>query len=78
MAIIVEDTRTKAKGILLGAGFGHWQTRGAHWGVEKTDGGITERVAVCNSKGEVMWLAVEFARVVSIDGDRPQDVLIDD
>ncbi len=79
MAIIVEDTRTGGKGILLGSGMGlSVHNDPTLMGTPRATTNQVERLAVCDKEGRVTWLEMAYARVVLVDGDRPQDVLIDD
>lgn len=79
MAIIVEDTRTGGRGILLGAANAMFRsaTPGI-MGSERIGQGQAEQLAVCDKTGTVFWLDMLHARVISVDGAHPQDVLIED
>jgi len=79
MAIIVEDTRTGARGIVLGAGHGMYQSvKPPTLFNDGREQGSDERLAVCTADGTVAWLEMAFAKVVMVDGARPNDILIDD
>ncbi len=70
MATIVKHNITNVKYILIGAGFGAYQSKG-HSGVETgliTDAeeGTMELLCVCDSKGKIQWMDSENMTVFSV------------
>jgi len=75
MATIVESTKTGHRYVLLGAGYGMFES--ARPSIifgdllpSKTQG-AESMLAVCDAEGNVGWLRSEEARVVSVDGESP-------
>ena len=80
MATIVQDKRTKkTQYVLLGAGFGAWQSASpsvlfGDWSPQRRRGNIPVLI-VCDAEGKVGWLATENSEVVSVDGRPPGELL---
>ena len=80
MATIVESLQDKAVYILLGAGFGAYKAIKPHWlfgnlGTEEESDEITV-LAVCDFNGKVGWIRSDQVRVISVDGQSPEEVLL--
>jgi hypothetical protein len=72
VATIVKHTKTGEQLVLLGAGFGAYQSKKPHafFGdcVADTESGAHEMVCVCNSPGLIGWIYSDQVNVVSVDG----------
>lgn len=72
MATIVRSTKTDERYVLLGAGFGAYQSKKPNWLLgdlaADTDEGCHAMVCVCNADGRIGWLDSEELVVESIDG----------
>lgn len=79
MATIVEDTRDGHRYAVIGAGYGMFKSArpGLIFGdlIPNVNEGNQSVLAVCNAQGEVGWLPTNRARIVSIDGAPPEEVL---
>ena len=79
MAIIVEHRKTGGRFIVIGAGFGMFQTSrpGAIGGnlfpTEKK--GEAEMLAVSDSSGQIRWEPANELQVVSVFGKSPMELL---
>lgn len=79
MATIVRRTTTDEHFVLLGTGLGAYMAAKPHWlfgrlGTEE-DSDVLPVVAVATAEGEVRWVAAEEIEVVSVDGQRPRDLI---
>ncbi len=81
MATIVRHKATDATYILVGTGFGAYQSArpGRFLGdlMPTEDSGQIEMVAVCDENGRLFWARSEDVYVVEIDGKRPSELLRD-
>ncbi len=72
MATIVRHTDTGKQYVLLGAGFGMFQSKKPNWLfgdlVADVEGDECALVCVCNSAGQIGWLDSKDVNVVSVDG----------
>ena len=72
VATIVKHTETGKQLVLIGAGFGAYQSKkpNAFFGdwVADTESGSQEMVCVCNSDGLIGWMYSEEVNVISVDG----------
>lgn len=79
MATIVEDTNTRLTYVLVGAGYGMFKAArpGLIFGdlIPNVAQGNTSVLAVCDAEGNVGWLPTSQARVISVDGASPSQVL---
>ena len=79
MATIVKSKKNNKKYILLGAGFGAYQSKKPNWFfgdlVADTDEGQFAMVCVCDSNGKVGWLESADVQVVSVDGEAVSDTI---
>ncbi|MEZ6241623.1 MAG: hypothetical protein R3B57_01120 [Phycisphaerales bacterium] len=79
MATIVVHTKTGARYVLLGSGYGEWATARSDRFLgdmfPKEQHGDTHLLCVCDGGGRVHWMRAEEARVVSVDGASPADAL---
>ena len=75
MATIVRHVRTGAKHVLLGTGFGAFQSKKPNWLMgdlmADTSEGQYTMVCVCDKSGRIGWLDSSEVVVESVDG---QDV----
>lgn len=80
MAIIVENKKTSEKYILLGSGYGLYQSKKPNWFLgdllADTEQGSTQALCVCDKNGQVFWLSSENAHIISVDGKSPQEYFI--
>ena len=79
MATIVQHTKTGERLVLLGAGFGLYQSKKPHaffgdW-VADTESGEREMVCVCNSAGLIGWMHSNEVNVVTVDGAPVGDLI---
>ena len=72
MATIVRHIESGQKYILLGSGFGAYQSKKPNWFfgdlMADTDEGQYAMVCVCNSKGKIGWLESSQVVVDTVDG----------
>ncbi len=77
MATIVTHVRTGAKYILLGAGFGAFQSKKPNWLLGDLMADTTEgqyaMVCVCDSDRKIGWLESSEIVVDSVDGQDVKD-----
>ena len=73
MATFVEDTRNSVQFVLIGSGFGAYQSTKPHWFFGdahiSTEEGSCAMVCVCNCEGKIGWLDSSHVVVVSVDGE---------
>ena len=79
MTTLVEHKEIGARYVLLGAGFGAYQSAypGPFLGAlsPTVESGQRSVLAVCNAAGEVLWFEADDLRVVSVDGVSPAAAL---
>jgi hypothetical protein len=79
MATIIEIIKTQKRYILIGSGFGSYQSKKPHlfFGnlAAETDKGTVRVIYVSDENGKIHAISPKFARVVSIDGQSPADIL---
>ena len=79
MATVVEDTESGHRFVVIGAGYGMFKSArpGLILGdlVPNVAQGNVSVLAVCDADGHVGWLPTSRARVVSVDGASPGEVL---
>ena len=72
MATIVRNTKTNERFVLLGSGFGAYQSKKPNWFfgdmIADTDEGQYAMVCVSNAEGKIGWLESSDVVVESIDG----------
>lgn len=80
MATIVESLQDNAVYILLGAGFGAYNTLKPFGLLETLDSnkepGQISVLAVCDFNGKVGWIRSDQVKVISVDGQSPEEVLL--
>jgi len=79
MATIVEQIETGYRYLLLGAGYGKYQSARPNMILGDllpvTKEGSETVLAVCNEEGRIGWVRSEEMRVVSVDGVEPAKAL---
>ncbi|MEA3558893.1 MAG: hypothetical protein U9R75_06520 [Candidatus Thermoplasmatota archaeon] len=79
MTAIVEEVKTGKQFILLGTGFGAYQSmnKSIVFGdlIPEVDKGQFAMVCVSNSDGKIGWFKSSELKVVSVDGKSPDDLL---
>ena len=77
MATIVEQESTGKRFILLGTGFGAYQSEErTYWfGIRQKTKGRIAVAAVCDREGMIGWIPTEELTVVAIDGMSPAKAL---
>ena len=79
MTAIVEEKKTGEQFILLGTGFGAYQSmhKGVMFGdlIPDIDKGQFAMVCVSNSEGKIGWFKSTEVKVISVDGKSPGDLL---
>jgi len=79
MATIVRHTSTGEKYVLLGSGFGAYQSKKPNWFfgdlIADTDEGQYAMVCVCNPEGKIGWMESPQVVVDSVDGQPVQSIL---
>ena len=81
MATKVEHVTTGKTFILLGTGFGSYKaTRPSvffgNWAPSEEEGS-SPMAAVCNEKGEILWVDSADLKVITIDGVKPEQALME-
>ena len=79
MAIIVRHIETLKDYVLLGGGFGAYQSKRpsplfGNW-LAETDQGDYPMVCVCNPSGHIGWFYSDELRVMSVDGHPVSDII---
>ncbi len=79
MATIVEHLQTQQRFVLLGAGYGMYQSSKPHpffgnLGTE-TKGGKNALICVCDEHAQIGWINADAVTVISVDGDSPHRLL---
>lgn len=75
MATIVEIKKSKQIAILLGVGYGMYQSKSEAGFQVRTNTGESHLIAISDYEGEVMWIDAAQVRIHSIDGESPASVL---
>ena len=79
MATIVNHVRSGKKYILVGAGFGAFQSKKPNWLLgdlmADTSQGQYAMACVCDSGGKLYWIDSTELTVESVDGEEPGKVL---
>lgn len=74
MAIIVKDKKDGEKYLLLGTGFGAYQSKKPNWFfgdlMADVDEGNFAMICVCTSKGKIGWLEYSDVVVDTVDGQK--------
>ncbi|EDM25273.1 hypothetical protein LNTAR_24878 [Lentisphaera araneosa HTCC2155] len=78
MATIVRSKQTDKTYILLGTGFGSYQSAKPHWffgnSIPETDEGQNTMICVCDNDGNIGWLDSAEAIVISVDGQKLNEI----
>jgi len=81
MATIVEHKKDGRRYVLLGAGFGAYQSKKPNliFGnlVGDVEEGIYEMLCTCDASGKIYWFLSSTLRIVSIDDQSPEEALRD-
>ena len=79
MATVVKHLRTNSKYVLLGSGFGAFQSKKPNWLLGNIMSDTTEgqyaMTCVCDIHGKIYWVASDELVVDSIDGNSAFEVL---
>ena len=79
MTAVVEEIKTGKRFVLLGTGFGAYQSMNSNvmFGeiISDVDKGQFAMVCVSNREGEIGWFESHEVRVVSVDGKNPHEIL---
>ena len=79
MATIVRSKKNQQKFVLLGSGFGAYQSKKPNWFfgdlMADTDQGQYAMVCVCDASGRIGWLESSDVEVVSVEGQSPGSIL---
>lgn len=79
MTTIVEEIKTEKRFVLLGTGFGAYQSmkNNTMFGeiISEVDKGQFAMVCVSNNKGEIGWFESNEVKVVNVDGKSPHELL---
>lgn len=79
MATIVKRVRTGARYVLVGAGFGAFESKKPNWLlgdlVADTSQGKYTMAAVCDKSGQIYWIKTDELEVESVDGESPKTLL---
>ena len=79
MATIVRHKESGERFVLLGSGFGAYQSKKPNWFfgdlIADTDEGQHAMVCVCDSMGEIGWIESSAVVVESVDGQAVGSVL---
>jgi hypothetical protein len=82
MGIIVRDRKTYKKYILLGTGFGAYKAvRPSFFGgnlIPHEDEGTIKTVAVCDSRGDIIWIDSNNLQVIEVDGKKISEIHFND
>lgn len=78
MATIIQHVDTEIQYVLVGAGFGMFQSKKPHWFfgnlVYDVDSDQSAMVCVCNAEGKIGWLDSSEVVVVSVDGQPVEEL----
>lgn len=81
MATIIKSIESSKKYILIGSGYGMYQSKKPNWLLgdllADTEEGSTQVICACDEQGKIVWLNSEKVRVISIDGKSPSEYFID-
>lgn len=75
MASIIKHKKTGEKFILLGSGFGMYQSTApsallGNWS-PNTNKGSEQAICACKENGEILWLRSTDVTVIKVDGKSP-------
>jgi len=77
MATIVRNIESSKTYVLLGSGYGMFQSKKPNWFLGNlsadTESGNVSIICACDEKGEIVWLDSQKIQVVSIDGKDPSE-----
>ncbi|GMQ57214.1 hypothetical protein AN1V17_16090 [Vallitalea sediminicola] len=80
MGVIVRDKITHKKYVLLGSGFGVYKAvRPSFFGgnlIPHEEEGTIATIAVCDSKGDIIWINSNNLQVVEVDGVKMEEIAI--
>lgn len=78
VSVIVKDKNTQKKYILLGTGFGTYKAvRPSLFGgnlLPHEEEGTIATVAVCDSKGDIIWIDSDALQVIEVDGVKISEI----
>jgi len=81
MATIVVHIKTNKRYVLIGAGFGAFQSKKPNWLLgdlmADTSEGQHAMACVCDRSGELRWVESAHLTIVAVDGKSPADLLDD-
>jgi hypothetical protein len=81
MAIIVRNSWSNEEDLLIGAGYGAFQSSQPSssllLGTTATQAGHVDMVAVCDRAGAIQWFRSHDVTVISVDGRPPSEWLSD-
>ncbi|MEM7229971.1 MAG: hypothetical protein AAF432_14275 [Planctomycetota bacterium] len=79
MAVIVRDTTSGTRYILIGAGFGAYQSKKPNWLlgdlIADTSEGQHAMICVCDFQGTIGWIESHHVIVDQVDGESPDTLL---
>ena len=79
MATIVKLKNSDQHAILVGVGYGMFKSArpNAFFGdiLPKEHYGESEMAAVSTATGKILWCRTEYLKIVSVDGQKPADLL---
>lgn len=79
MATIVVHEPTSRRYILIGSGFGAFQSKKPNWLLGDLMADTTEgqhaMVCVCDKNGDLRWVESSHLTVISVDGETPSELL---
>ena len=77
MATIVKNIDSDETYILLGSGYGMYQSKKPNWLLgdllADTKSGSAKLLCACDQNGIIVWLKPAKFRVISIDGKKPSE-----
>ncbi|MEZ4887674.1 MAG: hypothetical protein R3E32_23270 [Chitinophagales bacterium] len=77
MAIFIKNIDTSEKYILLGSGYGMFQSKKPNWFLGNlladTENGDAKVVCACDKHGKIVWLHADKIQVVEVDGKSPSE-----
>ena len=79
MATIVKRIRTGARYVLVGTGFGAFESAKPNWLLGDLVGDLNKgkhtMAAVCDQAGRIYWIKTQELEVESVDGQSPNAIL---
>ncbi|GMQ57187.1 hypothetical protein AN1V17_15820 [Vallitalea sediminicola] len=80
MGVIVRDKVTHKKYVLLGTGFGAYKAvRPSFFGgnlIPHEEEGTIATIAVCDSKGDIIWINSNNLQVIEVDGVKIEEIAL--